>query len=60
MEVEIDSLEKMGTWEVVPRASMPEGAKAIPGTWALKIKRYPDGRLNKFKARWCVMGNHME
>jgi Reverse transcriptase (RNA-dependent DNA polymerase) len=60
MELEISGLEGMGTWEIVSRASMPGGAKAIPGTWALRIKRYPDGRLNKFKARWCVMGNRME
>ena len=60
MEKEIATLESMGTWEVVPRASLPKGAKAIPGTWAFRIKRFPDGRLNKFKARWCVMGNRME
>ena len=60
MEKEISTLEAMGTWEVVPRASMPKGATAIPGTWAFRVKRYPDGRLNKFKARWCVMGNRME
>jgi hypothetical protein len=60
MEVEIKMLESMGTWEVVPRSSMPEGAKAIPSTWAFRIKRFPDGRLNKFKARFCVMGNKME
>jgi len=60
METEITSLESMKTWEVVPRSSMPSGVKAIPGTWAFRIKRYPDGRLNKFKARWCVMGNRME
>jgi hypothetical protein len=60
MEKEITTLETMDTWEVVPRASMPKGAKAIPGTWAFRIKRFPDGRLNKFKARWCVMGNRME
>jgi Reverse transcriptase (RNA-dependent DNA polymerase) len=60
MEKEINTLESMETWEVVPRASMPKGAKAIPGTWAFRVKRFPDGRLNKFKARWCVMGNRME
>jgi hypothetical protein len=60
MESKIESLEGMGTWDVVPRTSMPKGAKAIPSTWAFQIKRFPDGRLNKFKARWCVMGNRME
>jgi Reverse transcriptase (RNA-dependent DNA polymerase) len=60
MEAEIKSLESMDTWEVVPRSSLPEGAKPIPSTWAFRIKRFPDGRLNKFKARFCVMGNRME
>ena len=60
MESEITTLETMETWDVVPRSSMPKGAKVIPSTWAFRIKRYPDGRLNKFKARFCVMGNHME
>ena len=60
MDKEIASLEAIDTWEVVPRSSMPKGARAIPGTWAFRIKRFPDGRLNKFKARWCVMGNRME
>jgi Reverse transcriptase (RNA-dependent DNA polymerase) len=60
MKSEIESLESMGTWDVVPRTSMPKGAKAIPSTCAFQIKRFPDGRLNKFKTRWCVMGNRME
>jgi len=60
METEIKSLEALNTWQLVPRSSMPKGARAIPSTWAFRVKRYPDGRLNKFKARFCVMGNRME
>jgi hypothetical protein len=29
----------------------------IPGTWAFKCKRYPDGLMRKLKARFCAMGN---
>ena len=29
----------------------------INSTWALKIKRFPDGLIKKFKARFCVHGN---
>ena len=60
MDKEITTLQKMDTWEIVPRSSLPSGAKPVPGTWAFRVKRYPDGRLHKFKARWCVMGNRME
>jgi histone deacetylase 1/2 len=59
MDKEIEGLEKLGTWELVPRSSVPKGVRTVPGTWALKIKRYPDGRLHKHKARWCIMGNLM-
>jgi hypothetical protein len=42
---------------VVPRASLPATVNVLPSTWAFKIKRYPDGRLRKFKARFCARGD---
>jgi hypothetical protein len=36
---------------------LPSGANVVPGTWALKIKRFPDGRFRKFKACFCVRGD---
>ena len=39
------------------RSSLPEGANLLPSTWAFKEKRYPDGRLRKFKACFCVRGD---
>ena len=51
---EIETLEKMGVWEVVDR---PEGANVIDSTWAFRIKRFPDGLIKKFKARFCVRGD---
>ena len=59
MDKEINCLHDLNTWTVVPRNTMPMGVRSVPGTWALRIKRYPDGRLHKFKARFCVMGNLM-
>ena len=57
MDAEIASLESKDTWEVVDRSSMPPGTKAVPGTWAQRIKRLPNGELNKFKSRWCCRGD---
>ena len=54
MRQEIEELEKHNTWTVVKRSEIPQGKNVIPGTWALKIKRYPDGRLRKFKGRFCA------
>ncbi|MGH7954829.1 MAG: reverse transcriptase domain-containing protein, partial [Gloeomargaritales cyanobacterium] len=54
MRKEIDELTKQRTWEVVDR---PKNKTVLPGTWAFKIKRYPDGRVRKYKARFCVRGD---
>ena len=59
MDVEIETLEKMDTWEVIPRSELPAGSRVIPGTWAFRIKRRPDGSLKKFKARFCCQGQRM-
>ncbi len=48
---EIETLEKMGVWEVVDR---PEGANVIDSTWAFKIKCFPDSLIKKFKACFCA------
>ena len=42
---------------LVPRSTVPEGVTTLPSTWAFKIKRYPDGCLRKFKARFCARGD---
>ena len=54
MKEEIKQLEDHNTWTVIPRSSVPNGANILPGTWVFRIKRYPDGRMRKFKARFCV------
>ena len=57
MRTEIKELEGHKTWKVVPRSSVKKGNKVLPGTWDFKIKRYPDGRKLKTKARFCVRGD---
>ena len=32
----------------------------LPSTWAFKLKRYPDGRVKKFKARFCARGDRQK
>ena len=58
MKKEIDTLQDMGTWEIVPRSmARNAGAKVIPSTWAFRQKRTPAGIATKKKARFCVRGD---
>jgi hypothetical protein len=52
--IEIETLEKIDAWDVVERT--PE-MNVLPSTWAFKCKRYPDGLIKKFKARFCARGD---
>ena len=54
---EIQTLEEMDAWEVVDR---PPDANIVGGTWAFKLKRYPDGQVKKFKARFCARGDQQK
>lgn len=56
MQNEINNLEKRQTWTVVPRSEAGD-EPVVPGTWAFKRKRYPDGRFRKHKSRFCVRGD---
>ena len=57
-EKELDTLQNdVQAWTYVKRT--PE-MKVLPSTWAFKIKRYPDGSVKKFKARFCVRGDRQE
>ena len=57
MVIEMSALQKATTWKVVPRSQIPPGTNILPLTWVYKLKRYPDGRPRKFKARLCVRGD---
>ena len=45
---------------IVPRSTVPISTKIIQAIWSFKRKRFPDGRLNKHKARLCARGGMQE
>ena len=38
------------------RSDLPPGIKTVLVIWSFKRKRYPDGRIHKYKARVCAHG----
>ncbi len=56
MENELEDHETRKHWTLMLRNNMPPGAKTIMAIWSLKRKRFPDGQLNKHKARLCAHG----
>ena len=58
MRKEMDQLSSLNAFEAVPRQkAIDENKQIVDVTWALKRKRYPDGSVNKLKARLCVRGD---
>jgi histone deacetylase 1/2 len=53
MQEEYDALQRNRTWELVPP---PPRANVITGKWVFKHKLGPDGKLERYKARWVVRG----
>jgi Reverse transcriptase (RNA-dependent DNA polymerase) len=53
MEAELDQLEKMDCWDVVERSA---NMNVISSVWAFRKKRFPDGSVRKYKARFCCRG----
>jgi hypothetical protein len=49
--------QEFNCWEYVPQT---QEMNVLPSTWAFKIKRYPDGRVKKFKARFCARGDRQK
>ena len=56
MQKEIDDHTRRKHWEIIPRSMMPDNMKTIMSVWSFKRKRFPDGTLNKHKARLCAHG----
>jgi hypothetical protein len=55
MRVKLKTLTKdFDCWSLVPQTPV---MNVFPGTWAFKIKRYPDGTVKKFKACFCARGD---
>jgi hypothetical protein len=60
MQLEIDALVKMGTWETVSKAKvLKKGLNILPNMWVFKIKR-DRGVITRFKARLTVRGNRQK
>jgi hypothetical protein len=56
--VELKTLQDdLQCWELVRRT---DDMNVLPSTWAFKCKRYPDGRIKKFKARFCARGDRQK
>jgi hypothetical protein len=53
MKKEVESLYDNHTFEIV---GQPEGKPIVSSKWVLKLKRKPDGSVDKFKARLVARG----
>ena len=53
---EIKDHEDRDHWIIYKRSDMPKGSKTILSVWAFKVKRLPDGRIIKYKARLNAHG----
>jgi hypothetical protein len=51
MELEIFTLESIEAWQVVDKE---DEINVIKSNWAFTCKRYPDGLIKEFKARFCA------
>jgi hypothetical protein len=52
-EDERRAFERLGVYEVVPR---PKGRKVVGSRWVFRVKRGPDGTVQKYKARVVAQG----
>ena len=53
MHDELKSLDKNKVWELVPR---PERVNIVTNRWVLRIKRKPDGVIERYRARLVARG----
>lgn len=53
MNVEMDSLQKQQTWEIV---ECPEGKRPVGCRWIYSVKYNPEGTIDRFKARLVAKG----
>jgi len=56
MVKEVRDHENKDNWTLIERKDMPSSTKTIMAIWSFKRKRFPDGSLNKHKARLCAHG----
>ena len=43
MVLEVKGIRKQKTWDLIDRSKVPRGKPILPGIWAFKLKRLPDG-----------------
>ena len=55
--LEVKTLEQMVAWREVKRSTVPRNMKVLGGTWVFRRKRNPEGKIIKYKARYCVRGD---
>ena len=56
MMKEIASHEEGEYWTMIERNEIPQDTKTVMSIWSFKRKRFPNGMLNKHKARICAHG----
>ena len=54
MSKEIKELKGKRMWNIVTR---PSNKNVLPSTWVFHHKHYPDGRMHKYKAYFCMHGD---
>ena len=54
MGQELKALARLESFRIIAR---PRGDNILQSTWEFRRKRYPDGTLKKYKARFCVRGD---
>ena len=54
MAKKLKALRDMGSFKMIKR---PGGENILYPAWAFRKKRYPDGSLKKYKARFYVRGD---
>lgn len=59
MDDELKSHRLNRTWKLKKRSEL-NGKRVLRGRWVFKIKRGPDGSIQKYKARWVVRGFEQE
>ena len=56
IEVELADHEECDHWTLMECKDLPIRTKNIMAIWSFKCRRFPDGTLNKHKARVCAHG----
>ena len=57
MQFKYDAIMKIGTWSL---CELPLGKKAVGTKWVYKLKRKPDGPIDRHKARLVAKGYAQE